>query len=522
MAYSEDAYTAGAAVGDSYSNPDVLTFVESSITHPTHTDGFVNVNDPCFVGDIVGVAKESAAAATDFISMKVAGIFSLPVVASDDAGTSAIAVGDKLFISATGILSKLESGKFFGHALNTATASASATNITVWLGGTVDTLLRGLVDFEETLVASGAASTIGVTLLDANVATVAATLAAGADEGQRKVFRVTDVSNPVTLAVASHEMGVTGTYAFPVVGDAVVLEWNGLNWDEITSSANGPFEDLTAVAPACATSGESRLDATSNAVAATLAAGDAVFQRKLVRVTNISNAVTLAVTSHDMGVTATYTMTVVGQYVLLEWNGLNWTEIAKDADGPSEALTATTPVCALSGLSTLDAASNAVAATLAVGTQTGARKMVRVIDVSNAVTLIVTGHEMGATTVVYTLAVVGDYVILEWTGVDWAHIAGIGPVETATSTFTLSPKGGTDIDSNGGAVTGTLGDGDHIGQIKTITMSVDASSSSVISITKHATSDPEEATFDALDEALTLVWTGTEWMTVGTPTCTFV
>ena len=334
MAYSETPYTAGAPAGERYdADPNVLTLVESSLTHPTHADGFVDVNDPCYVGDIVGVANESATAATDMIAMKVRGLFSLPVVASDDAGTSAITVGAKLFISSAGVISKSESGKFFGHALNTATASATATNICVWVGGTVDTLIRGLTDIEETLVASGAASTLGVTLLDGTSAAVAATLAVGANEGQRKVFRATNVANAVTLAV--------------------------------------------------------------------------------------------------------------------------------------------------------------------------------------------TGHEMGATTVTYTFAVVADYVILEWTGVDWAHIAGVGPVESATGTYTLSPKGATDLNSNAAAVTGTLGSGDYIGQIKVITMSVDASNSSTVSLTNHVTSDPEVATFDALDEVGVFVWTGTEWATVYA-TCTFV
>ena len=92
--------------------------------------------------------------------------------------------------------------------------------------------------------------------------------------------------------------------------------------------------------------------------------------------------------------------------------------------------------------------------------------------------------------------------------------------ETATGTFTLSASRSTSIDSSGGAVTGTLGDGDYIGQLKTIVMT-EASNSSTVSITNHETSDPEVATFDAVDEYLLLVWTGTEWATVSN-TCTFV
>lgn len=78
-----------------------------------------------------------------------------------------------------------------------------------------------------------------------------------------------------------------------------------------------------------------------------------------------------------------------------------------------------------------------------------------------------------------------------------------------------------DIDSSGGAVTGTLGSGLYMGQVKTIVMT-DATTSSTISVTNHRVSDPEVGTFDAVDETWTLVWTGTEWDTLGTPTCTFL
>lgn len=76
-----------------------------------------------------------------------------------------------------------------------------------------------------------------------------------------------------------------------------------------------------------------------------------------------------------------------------------------------------------------------------------------------------------------------------------------------------------DIDSSGGAITGTLGSGLFIGQIKTISMS-DATTSSTISVTNHVTSDPEVGTFDAVDETWVLVWTGTEWATLYA-SCTF-
>jgi len=98
---------------------------------------------------------------------------------------------------------------------------------------------------------------------------------------------------------------------------------------------------------------------------------------------------------------------------------------------------------------------------------------------------------------------------------------GDSQAETATAAApTLKPYGSTSIDSSSNAVDGTLGSGQYIGQVKTIVMT-EASNSSTISITNHETSDPEVATFDAVDEAGVFLWTGTEWVTLYA-TCTFV
>ena len=95
------------------------------------------------------------------------------------------------------------------------------------------------------------------------------------------------------------------------------------------------------------------------------------------------------------------------------------------------------------------------------------------------------------------------------------------PVETVTAASpTLAVYGATQIDSSSNAVDGTLGSGTFVGQLKTIVMT-EASNSSTVSITNHETSDPEVATFDAVDEYWLGIWTGTEWATVAN-TCTFV
>ncbi len=97
----------------------------------------------------------------------------------------------------------------------------------------------------------------------------------------------------------------------------------------------------------------------------------------------------------------------------------------------------------------------------------------------------------------------------------------VGDDETVTTgSPTLQQWGSTSIDSSGGAITGTLGSGQYIGQVKTIVMT-EASTSSTISISNHQTSDPEVATFNAVDETGVFMWTGTEWVTIFA-TCTFV
>lgn len=85
---------------------------------------------------------------------------------------------------------------------------------------------------------------------------------------------------------------------------------------------------------------------------------------------------------------------------------------------------------------------------------------------------------------------------------------------------TLQTWGYSELDSTSNKVDSTLPSGDYIGQIKTIVMT-EASNSSTVTITNHQTSDPEVATFDAVDETGVFLWTGTEWITIFA-TCTFV
>lgn len=252
----------------------------------------------------------------------------------------------------------------------------------------------------------------------------------------------------------------------------------------------------------------------------TLANGAIIGTRKMFRaITSIANPPTVTVATHELGTSVVYSFATIGDSLKLEWDGLQWITVGGNAQ-LIEAL-ATDTAALTFGLTTLNGtASNDV--TLADALIPGTRKFFRAVtSIANPPTVTVATHEMGVSRAVYTFNTIGDSLELVWDGLQWVHVAGIQPIETATGSFTLSPFYITDIDSNGGAVTGTLGDGAFPGQIKVITNFVDASTSSVVSLTNHQTSDPEEATFDALDETGVFLWTGTEWITLFS-TCTFV
>ena len=111
------------------------------------------------------------------------------------------------------------------------------------------------------------------------------------------------------------------------------------------------------------------------------------------------------------------------------------------------------------------------------------------------------------------------------------HIAPDEFEETITADAqTLTPYGATKLNSTSNKVDSTLPDGTRVGQIKTIVMT-QASNSSTVTVTNHdnvvgiplatgISGDGEVGTFDAIDEAWILLWTGTEWTTLRA-TCTF-
>ncbi len=120
-----------------------LSFVESDLVHPYHSDGFVDGGDPVLVGDnIVGVAMSSAAAATDIISIDTEGIWYLNVLGCiSNGGTAGLAhtgvAGDPVYIQRTPgtdvylLSGEQESDKFapFGYLLGATTASTTVPTL---------------------------------------------------------------------------------------------------------------------------------------------------------------------------------------------------------------------------------------------------------------------------------------------------------------------------------------------------------------------------------------------------------
>ncbi len=126
--YVVTGMAAGEEISSTYEGRHI-TLPESMLTHPSHSDGFVDKGDPVVCGAIVGVAFRSAAAATDLIALDTEGIWVLEVSGTDDEGNSAVAVGDELYINLTTCeISKIknkETHKPFGYALGVVASGES-------------------------------------------------------------------------------------------------------------------------------------------------------------------------------------------------------------------------------------------------------------------------------------------------------------------------------------------------------------------------------------------------------------
>jgi predicted RecA/RadA family phage recombinase len=115
---------------------ETVEAVESTLTHPYHSDGFVNSGDQVVVGSLVGVASDDAAAATDTVQICREGVFNLSVNGINEAGNIAVAIGDALFIDSgsAAALNKKATKTPFGIALGVVNSAATTTIPVLVLG----------------------------------------------------------------------------------------------------------------------------------------------------------------------------------------------------------------------------------------------------------------------------------------------------------------------------------------------------------------------------------------------------
>ena len=139
---------AGTQVSSTYEGRH-LTVLESELIHPFNGTTFVAKGEqvllcrtavPATYGIAVGVAFNTATAATDLIAIDTEGIWNLTVFAQDDLGAAAIEIGDPIYIHDSSVgaaslnglgdaeLSKITTPatqRFFGYALGRMVAGGS-------------------------------------------------------------------------------------------------------------------------------------------------------------------------------------------------------------------------------------------------------------------------------------------------------------------------------------------------------------------------------------------------------------
>ena len=119
-----------------------ITVEESYLAHSYHADGLVDKGDPCIIGEnIVGVAMNSASAATDYITIDTEGIWFLNVVGAVSDGTSdgiakALVPGDVVYIeqtpgTGTNLSGESDPNRFkqFGYLLGNVSAHVTTATL---------------------------------------------------------------------------------------------------------------------------------------------------------------------------------------------------------------------------------------------------------------------------------------------------------------------------------------------------------------------------------------------------------
>lgn len=239
-------YTAGLTAGKYYDG--VLPqndVVESALVHPSHSDGFVDKDDPVYAytdgygnAAIVGIARISAAAATDDVPIARDGIFNLTADCADGTGDTAIAAGDPLYLTSAGVLDQNPSGVYFGRALAAKGASATPSVIPVGVGVTFGVRpANGLERTESLTAAAPALHTFGLSELDSTSNAVDGTLANGTFIGQIKIIRMTEASNSSTITIANHTTSDPEVATFNALGEELILMWAGTQWHTVSATA---------------------------------------------------------------------------------------------------------------------------------------------------------------------------------------------------------------------------------------------------------------------------------------------
>jgi len=184
--------SAGQEISSTYEGRHI-TALESYITHPVRDSGLVVKGDPVLVGDIiVGVALNSASAATDHITIDTEGIWALTVRGQNDAGNVAVAEGDQIYINRTTcILSKhmnKSTHRRFGYAMSPANSGTTTTVCAVKVH-------FDPIDAEEIVGVSGTAHTSAVASKIFRDYRYQNTAASGHARGVHVHFRVAGTAN---------------------------------------------------------------------------------------------------------------------------------------------------------------------------------------------------------------------------------------------------------------------------------------------------------------------------------------
>lgn len=139
--YLATDHSAGDEASSTYEGRHI-TVEESYLAHSYHADGLVDKGDPVIIGEnIVGVALNSASAATDLIAIDTEGIWYLNVIGSVSDGTSdgiakALVPGDVVYIeqtpgSGTNLSGESDPNRFkqFGYLLGDVSAHVTTPTL---------------------------------------------------------------------------------------------------------------------------------------------------------------------------------------------------------------------------------------------------------------------------------------------------------------------------------------------------------------------------------------------------------